>query len=140
MNRSFRRLALPAGAMLWAAGMAGITACNYGVSTTPPTSPSTATAASSSDPQTSTLTYVHDIQPILASDCVQCHGPSRRDAGVDLSTYANVMRFVAPGNTRSILVQVTQPGGLMYGLWRGSASQKATLVYDWVVYSNAAEQ
>jgi hypothetical protein len=140
MGSSVRRLVFAAGALAWAACMAGITACNYGVSTSTPTSPSSATAASSSDPQTSTLTYVHDIQPILASDCVRCHGPSRRDAGVDLSTYANVMRWVTPGNPGSVLVLVTQPGGLMYSQWLGNGSQKATLVYDWVMYSNAAQQ
>jgi hypothetical protein len=140
MGSTFRRAGLPASVLLWGACMAGITACNYGVSAPTPTSPSSGTTTSSSDPQSTTLTYVNDIQPILASDCTRCHGPSRRDAGVDLSTYTNVMRWVVAGNASSLLIQVTQPGGLMYGQWRGNGSQKATLVYDWIVYSNAAQQ
>ena len=86
------------------------------------------------------MTYANDVQPILASDCVRCHGPSRRDAGVDVSTYAAVMRLVTPGNPNSLLVFVTQPGGVMYGAFSGSRAQKATTIRDWVVSSNAAQQ
>lgn len=113
-------------------------ACQYGVAS--PTAPVSPTSGGTAPPPVATLTYVHDIQPILASDCTRCHGPSRRDAGVDLSTYANVMKVVAAGNAKSILVQVTQPGGLMYSQWNGSGSQKAALIYNWVVSSGAKQQ
>jgi hypothetical protein len=107
-------------------------ACDYGA----PVSPSPVAAAVGS----TSLTYVADIQPILASDCVSCHGPARHDAGVDLSTYAGVMRVVVPGNSTSRLILVTRQGGIMYGQFRGSASQKSALIRDWIVSSNAAQQ
>jgi hypothetical protein len=115
-------------------------ACQY-VATPSPTAPTaSSTSSSGTTSGSTTLTYVKDVQPILASDCVRCHGPSRRDAGVDLSTYANVMQTVVAGNANSLLVLVTQPGGLMYGQFSGSQSTKATTIRDWVVSSHAAQQ
>jgi hypothetical protein len=110
-------------------------ACDYGAP-----APASATSPSPVTPGSTSLTYVKDIQPMLASDCVRCHGPSRRDAGVDVSTYANVMRYVVPGSSASLLILVTRQGGIMYGEFRGSASQKAGLIRDWIVSSNAAQQ
>ena len=113
-------------------------ACQYGVST--PTSPSSGTGSGTGGSTGSTsLTYTKDIQPVLSSDCVRCHGPSRRDAGVDLSTYANVMKTVTVGSASSRLILATRPGGIMYGQFRGSAGTKAGLIYDWIMTSGAAQ-
>jgi len=119
--------------LVWAA--ATFTACDY--SYLQPTGPSSVNDSTTG--QTG-LTYVTDIRPVLNSDCVRCHGPSRRDAGVDLSTYNNVMRTVVPGNQNSRLILVTRRGGLMYGEFNGNASQKAALIHDWITLNNAAEQ
>ena len=87
-----------------------------------------------------TVTYVKDIQPILASDCVSCHGGSRTENGVNLSTYAGVMNVVTVGSTSSRIIQVTQPGGLMYSMLTGNRTTKAQTIYDWIMTSNAAQQ
>jgi hypothetical protein len=137
MSVSFRRPTRFRGAALLVLLGAFGAACQYGV--TSPTTPATPTSGGSASPVT-TLTYVHDIQPLFASDCTRCHGPSRRDANVDLSTYAGVMKVVVAGNPSSILVQVTQSGGLMYSQWTGNRNPKAALVYDWVVSSGAKQQ
>ena len=57
--------------------------------------------------------YVQDIQPIFDRRCVTCHGPSRADNGLRLSSYADVMKgtqygpVVVPGDpNRSALVSV----------------------------------
>ena len=129
------------------AGTAGVlaltvvlaSACEY-VATPSPTAPLIDTSSSGTTSGSTTLTYVKDVQPILASDCVRCHGPSRHDAGIDLSTYANVMKTVAAGNANSLLVVVTKSGGLMYSEFSGSKSTKATTILDWVVSSHAAQQ
>lgn len=118
-----------------------LAACQYGV--TAPTDP-TATATTSTSTSTSTtspsaLTYTTDIQPVLASDCVSCHGPSTRAAGYDLSTYALVMRTVTPGSANSLLILVTRSGGLMYSQLHGNRSQRATTISDWIVKANAAQ-
>lgn len=85
-----------------------------------------------------TYTYA-TVQPILATDCVACHGPTQRQAGVDLSSFAGVSRVVTPGSDQSVLVLVTQPGGLMYGQLSGDRTTKAGVIYDWVVNSKAAQ-
>jgi len=114
-------------------------ACGGGSSSiSSPTGPSTV-AATLTGSGVSTYTYTTDIKPILNNDCVPCHGPSQRQAGVDLSTYAGVMRVVAAGNGSSVLILVTQPNGLMYGELSGNRSSKAGIIYDWVVHSNAAQ-
>lgn len=101
--------------------------------------PANPTPAPSPAPSGGTLTYTRDVQPILASDCATCHAPSRRSGGIDLSSYAEVMRVVTPGDPNSRLVLATQPGGLMYSQFRGNAAQKAATIRSWVVDSRAAQ-
>jgi hypothetical protein len=119
-------------------------ACDY--SYLNPTSPSNTTdetttgGGATGGTTTSALTYVKDVQPILAADCVRCHGPSRREEGVDVSTYANVMRYVSPGNPNSLLVLVTRSGGIMYSEFSGNRSTKSATIRNWIVSNNAAQQ
>lgn len=106
--------------------------------TSTPTSPTTTTPTTPADPTTPTtpangLTYTNDIKPIMTSDCVRCHGGAIRDAGYDMSAYAGVMRAVSAGNANSLLIRVTQSGGLMYGEFSGNRTQKAQTIRDWVV-------
>jgi hypothetical protein len=82
--------------------------------------------------------YVQDVKPIMSADCTRCHSGSRPSAGLDLSTYAGVMRVVTAGNTNSALVQVTRSGGLMYGYLSGDRAGKAELIRQWVA-GGAAE-
>ncbi|MEO8480885.1 MAG: c-type cytochrome domain-containing protein [Acidobacteriota bacterium] len=102
-----------------------------------PTSPTTTTITVTGSGAT-TYTYA-TVQAIFASDCVSCHGPSQKQAGVDLSTYTGVSRVVTAGSDQSTLVRVTQPGGLMYSNLSGNRSDKAGMIYDWVVNSRAAQ-
>ena len=113
---------------------AGLAACG----SKSPTSPSS-TAITVTGTGATTLTYTNNVQPILAADCVQCHGPSRQDGGYNLSTYSGVMRAVTAGSDTSLLVRVTQPGGLMYGNLSGNRTSKAGTIYDWVVNSKAVQ-
>lgn len=128
--RAAVRLALAAAVAGWLA------ACRY-ATTTP--SPSTATSAGSTTSGATTLTYTSDVAPILNADCVRCHGPSTHEAGVDLSTYQNVMRLVVAGSANSVLVLVTQPSGLMFSQFGGNRTTKAATIRDWIVSSNAAQ-
>jgi hypothetical protein len=106
-----------------------------------PTGPDNAdTPGPTKDPATAaSLTFTADVQPLINNDCVPCHGGSNNASGVNLTSYASVMRIVSPGDARSVLILVTQPGGLMYGNWRGSASAKAETVRRWVVDFKAAQ-
>jgi hypothetical protein len=99
-----------------------VAGCQYGVAS--PTTP-TAPTGTGSSPDVTALTYTADIRPVLASDCVRCHGPSRRDAGIDLSTYANVLTTLTPGSASSRLILATRSGGIMYGQFSGSSSTRA---------------
>jgi len=128
--RAAPRLALAAAVAGW------LGACRY-ATTTP--SPSTAASSGSTTSGSTSLTYTTDVAPILNADCVRCHGLANHQAGVDLSTYQNVMRLVVAGNVNSILVLVTQPSGLMYSQFSGNRTTKATTIRDWIVSSNAAQ-
>jgi hypothetical protein len=46
---------------------------------------------------------------------------------------------VTPGSASSVLVQVTQPGGLMFGNFRATPAEKAATIRRWVVDFNAAQ-
>ncbi|MGE5198569.1 MAG: c-type cytochrome domain-containing protein, partial [Rhodospirillaceae bacterium] len=101
-----------------------------------PAGPSSTSSSTSSSTPVLTggpYAYVQDVKPILSADCVRCHGVSRPSAGLDLSTYAGVMRVVAAGNANSTLVQVTRSGGLMYSYFSGDRAGKAELIRQWVV-------
>lgn len=86
-----------------------------------------------------TYTYTADIQPILASDCVSCHGSSKQESGYNFSTYAGVTRALAAGSDASAIVRATQPQGAMYTNLSGNKLVKAGIFYDWVVNSHAAQ-
>lgn len=107
-----------------------------------PTAPdnTTTTPGPAQDPAAATsLTFSADIQPLFNNDCVPCHGGSSTNGGVNLASYAGVMRTVTPGSASSVLVRVSQPGGLMYSQWRGSAAAKAETVRRWVVDFKATQ-
>lgn len=108
-------------------------------SSTPTTTSPTPTPTPTPTPPSGSLTYTHDIQPILSASCVLCHNAARANAGVDLSSYAGVMRVVTPGSANSLLILVTQPGGLMYPELVGNASQEAQTIQNWIVNDNAAQ-
>jgi hypothetical protein len=120
---------LPAALELWGCGGAGGSS---------PTAPSSSITVSNPSNATS-LTYGANIAPILASDCTFCHNGSNHNGGVDLSTYAGVLRTLTPGNSNSLLIQVTRPGGLMYSNFRSSPAEKAATISRWIVDFNAAQ-
>jgi hypothetical protein len=126
---------------LWIA-MAGLslvtaTACGSGSSTSPSSVTNTAITITGSG--LTSLTYTNDIRPILAADCFSCHGPAVQQQGLNFTTYNGVLAALTPGSDASLIVRVTQPGGLMYGMLSGDRNQKAGLIYDWVVNSKAAQ-
>ena len=135
----FRRFRLSRLAVVSVFVPLGLAACGGGPGgIASPTGPSNVSATVTGS-GVSTYTYTNDVRPILNSDCVQCHGPSQRQAGVDLSSYSGVMRVVSAGNAASVLILVTQPGGAMYGQLTGNRTAKAGTIYDWVVNSAAAQ-
>jgi hypothetical protein len=106
--------------------------------TTPtPTTPAPTTPVPSTPV---TVAYVQDLATIFQNDCVRCHSGSRPSANYSMSTYAQVMRAVSPGNPRSALVVTTQRNASMYRYWSGDAAGKAALVRSWVVDNGAAQQ
>jgi hypothetical protein len=124
-----------------AASLTMVAACGGGSTSTGgnPVSPTSGTTTVTLPASGQPLSYDQDIKAILVADCGGCHGSSQASAGYRVDTYANVMKAVAAGNANSTLVVVTQPGGLMYGRWNGSAAQKADLVKQWVVTYNAQQ-
>jgi hypothetical protein len=108
--------------------------------TGPTAAPTTPTPPATSD--TSALAYNPELKQLFGSDCVVCHGPTRADGNYRMSTYAQVMTAVRPGNTSSLLISVTQQNGRMYRYFSGSASTrqtKANQVRTWIVMYNAQE-
>lgn len=86
-----------------------------------------------------TYTYTKDIQPLLASDCFSCHGPSLKEGGFNFSTYAGVLAALTPGSENSKLVKAVQPTGPMFLNLSGNRTLKSQMIYDWVVNSKAAQ-
>ena len=111
-------------------------------SPTTPTTPGTTTTTvpGNTTPATVTVAYEQDLKSVFQSDCVRCHSGSRPDGGYSMSTYAQVMRAVTPGNARSALVVTTQRNASMYRYWSGNQAAKAELVRSWVVNNGAAEK
>ena len=131
-----RRLTISFVVALAGFALALTSACGDGASS--PTSPST-TSGGSSGLGITTYTYTNDVRPILISDCVSCHGPSRQESGYNFTTYQGVLRAVMAGSDQSPLVRATGPRGVMYPQFSGNRAQKSQILYDWVVNSHAAE-
>jgi len=109
-----------------------------------PTSPTNGGGTTPAAPTTSTgpFAYDPDLKAVFVSDCVLCHGGSRVDGNYRMTTYAEVMRDVTPGNASSRLVVDTQSRGSMYRYFSGSTATrqaKSNMVYSWVV-NNQAQQ
>jgi hypothetical protein len=82
-----------------------------------------------------------DLEPMFATDCLQCHNDAGRSAGnYAMSTYSEVLKDARPGDAASPLVVTTQPGGSMYQYFTGDQQQaKAALIFNWVVVYNAQQ-
>src|SRR5438093_5066369 len=63
----------------------------------------TVTVTAPPPPPPAAITYVNDIKPIMASNCIMCHGGPQPTAGRDFSTYAGVITVVTPGEPNSPL-------------------------------------
>ncbi len=88
------------------------------------------------------VAYDPDMKALFSSDCVVCHGSARADANYRVTTYAQTMALVRPGNASSRLVTATQQNGSMYRYFSGGSATrqaKAALVRSWVVTYNAQE-
>jgi hypothetical protein len=88
---------------------------------------------------TQSLAYVQDIKPIFDRDCLSCHSSRDARGNYSVSTYAEVMRDQTAGDAQSSVVVDCAPGGSMYRYFSGDAATKATEVFRWMVYYDAAQ-
>jgi hypothetical protein len=85
------------------------------------------------------LAYVPDVKPILDRDCASCHSGRETRGNYSVATYAAVMDGQRPGDASSSLVVDCSPGGSMYRYFSGDATLKATVIFRWIVYYDAAQ-
>jgi hypothetical protein len=109
------------------------------VQASPPKDTGGGLTLSSPDGHPILLSYVTDLQPVFATDCVPCHNASSPAGGYSMSDYASVMTRVRPGDAKSPLVLQTQPPGAMFGFFSGDRMMKSSLVYTWVVEYDGQE-
>jgi hypothetical protein len=98
---------------------------------TPSATPDPGTPTPAPTPAAASVAYEQDIRPILAADCLGCHG--------QFDTYSGAMGYVVAGNASSRLVRATQSGGSMNRYLSGDKAAKAALIRSWVVDNGAAQ-
>ncbi|MFQ6607426.1 MAG: c-type cytochrome domain-containing protein [Fidelibacterota bacterium] len=91
-------------------------------------------------PVESSLTYLHNIQPLLERSCVRCHGGDTIRGDYDLSTYATAVDSsvnILPGDSTSpLLIQIRNDGSdNMYQFLNNP--NDAVLIFNWVVLDSA---
>jgi hypothetical protein len=79
------------------------------------------------------------VRTVTTGDEGEFSAPQLQAGNYSMTTYANVMRDVQPGNANSRLVTTTQPNGSMYRYWTGNRANKANMVYQWIVSNNAQQ-
>jgi hypothetical protein len=84
------------------------------------------------------LSYTQDLKPILDADCLSCHSSRDARGNYSVSTFGDVMSGQRPGDAKSSLVVDCSPGGSMYGYFSGDRVARATEVFRWIVYYDAA--
>jgi uncharacterized membrane protein len=99
---------------------------------------SSATAAPVSTSSTSDVSFSKQILPILQESCVSCHGGEKTSKGLDLKTFASVMKgsqngavIIAGDAARSNLLKSVQAGKMPK---RGNklTADQIQLFVDWV--------
>jgi len=86
------------------------------------------------------IAYTQDLQKFFFDDCTSsCHNNREARGDYSMSTYADVMTDVRPGDASCKLVVDTQPGGSMYRYFSGDQQAKAAMVFRWVVVYRAAQ-
>ncbi len=87
------------------------------------------------------ITYLDHVRPIFASNCLSCHNPDKREAGLDLSNYRGAMaggssgKVLAPGNANSsrlFLLISHQEEPAMPPNQAPIANDSLELVRDWI--------
>jgi uncharacterized membrane protein len=75
-----------------------LTACGSQATITPVSQPTQAVAPATESPVTqpatqgATVSFAHDVLPILERRCTNCHGGERTEKGLNLKTYADMMQ------------------------------------------------
>lgn len=49
--------------------------------------------------------FKNDVAPMLKNACVNCHGGRRRKAGLDVTSYDSIMKFVKAGDPNNSKLQ-----------------------------------
>ena len=56
------------------------------------------TPAPKDPPAAKAVSYKTDVAPLLKSACADCHSGAKRKAGLDVTSYDSLMKFVRPGS------------------------------------------
>jgi uncharacterized membrane protein len=97
-----------------------------------------ATAATTEQASTGGVSFANDIQPLLTSRCLSCHGGERTQKGLDVSSYDSLMAgsqdgaVVVPGDAaNSPIVNLVQSGKMPK---RGPklTPDQVQLLVDWI--------
>jgi mono/diheme cytochrome c family protein len=125
--------------VIWAALLAGYLSLT-GKSAKPTTASAqpTQVAATSQVSATTGVSFSKDVLPLFKTNCERCHGSGQTQAGLNLTTYADVMAgsargpVVVPGNAASSrLIELITAGQMPPGGPKLSASE-IEIIRSWV--------
>ncbi|NOZ08424.1 MAG: hypothetical protein GXO91_06055 [FCB group bacterium] len=101
-------------------------------------------------PEKTDLTYTDDIKPVFDRSCIRCHGEDVQNGNValNLSSYESIQNYIGdvpsygiiivPGlETSTLLIRLKPQYNDMYKYL--DDPEEYNLIYDWVVFNEAAE-
>lgn len=104
----------------------------------PPVPEATQPLPEPTSPEAVQVSFSADVLPIFEENCQRCHGTTRTDAGLSLSSHAGVLAgsrdgaVVIPGNAAdSNLIQVVVTGRMPRGAAKLS-DDEIQIISDWV--------
>ncbi len=84
------------------------------------------------------VSYANDVQPLFTQYCTRCHGGSKTEEGLSLSSFADVMSgskegaVIIPGDAENSVLAMLMVSGEMPQRGAKPSAEEIQIILDWI--------